>query len=172
MSAGVELAKSFLRGELRACDLPFEDSQPFADLSLTYSERNASIEAAVMELAHGSCHDLTMALADALGLPAVTVIVNGAGMPIHSGLHHNDLGLFLDANGVHTLESALAFWGSIAGACHSVQMDIEDLSSISRCDDDASAVALEDFSLIAEFAQAEKLLKSNHPSCNTVEVQI
>lgn len=71
MNLGIELAKAFMRGDLEPISEPVEDSEQFNALSATYSERSASIESAVMELAHGSCHALTLALSDALRLESV-----------------------------------------------------------------------------------------------------
>lgn len=154
MSSGIDLAQKFLAGELKAFERPIEDTQEFADLSITYSEKNSSIEAAVMELSHGSCHDLTYALADALGLKTVIAIVDEAGMPVHSGLYNDAAKLMLDANGVHTIDVAMAFWSGITRQqCAARPMELDDLYDICGSDEDAAEIALEDFSLIAEFVQ-------------------
>lgn len=154
MSSGIDLAQKFLAGELKAFERPIEDTQEFADLSITYSEKNSSIEAAVMELSHGSCHDLTYALADALGLETVIAIVDEAGMPVHSGLYNDAAKLMLDANGVHTIDGAMAFWSGITRQqCAARPMELDDLYDICGSDEDAAEIALEDFSLIAEFVQ-------------------
>jgi hypothetical protein len=154
MNPGIDLAQKFLAGELTAFELPIEDTQAFAALSETYSEKNASIQSAVMELAHGSCHDLTYALADALGLETVIAIVDETGMPVHSGLHNDAAKLMLDANGVHTIDGAVAFWSGISRQqCAARPMELDDLYDICGSDEDAAEIALEDFSLIAEFIQ-------------------
>lgn len=156
MSPAIDFAQKFLAGELTAFERPIEDSPAFAKLSEAYSEKNASIESAVMELAHGSCHDLTIGLADALSQQTVIAIVDEAGMPVHSALYNSAAQLLLDANGVHTVEGAVAFWSGITRQqCSARQMDVELIYDISGCDESAAEVALEDFSLIAEFIQKE-----------------
>jgi hypothetical protein len=156
MDQGIAFAKSFMQGDLQPFAVPVEDTDQFAVLSSAYSERNASIESAVMELAHGSCHTLTIALSEALGLSSAMVVADCAGMPVHSGLHNRELGLILDANGVHRVEDALTFWSRLAGGqCRAAPMEVDDLSSLSGCDDDDIAMALEDFGLIVDFIQAE-----------------
>lgn len=159
MSSGIDLAQRFLAGELKAFERPIEDTQEFAALSEIYSEKNASIESAVMELAHGSCHDLTIGLAEALSQETVVAIVDEAGMPVHSGLFNSAAQLILDANGVHSLEAAVAFWSGITRQkCSARLMELDDLYDISGCDEDAAEIALEDFSLIAEFVQEAFIL--------------
>lgn len=156
MGLGVEFAKKFIKGELKPFNKPIEDSEHFALLSTTHSERNASIESAVMELAHGSCHILTVALSDALDLNSALVIRDTSGMPIHSGLHNSKLGLILDANGVHKIEDALKFWGSLAKKeCYAAQIDVDDLYSLCSFDEDDAQMALDDFDLIADFIESE-----------------
>lgn len=160
MNLGIELAKAFMRGQLEPFAEPVEDSEQFIALLATYSERSASIESAVMELAHGSCHALTLALSDALGLDSALVITDAAGMPVHSGLYNTDLRLILDANGVHTIDEALNFWSRLAGGkCDATQIEVDDLYSICSCDEDEAAIVLEDFALIADFIQAEIIAK-------------
>ncbi|WP_274644566.1 hypothetical protein [Pseudomonas serbica] len=154
MSSSIDFAQKFLAGAVKSFDLPIEDTQAFAKLSETYSEKNASIESAVMELAHGSCHDLTIGLADALSQEAVIAIVDDAGMPVHSGLYNSAAQLILDANGVHTIEAAVAFWSGITRQpCSARLMEVDELYGISGCDESSAEIALEDFSIIADFIQ-------------------
>ena len=163
MSPAIDFAQKFLAGELTAFERPIEDTEAFAKLSQAYSERNSSIESAVMELAHGSCHDLTIGLADELSQQAVIAIVDETGMPVHSALYNSTAQLLLDANGVHTVERAVAFWSGITRQqCSARQMDVEQLYFISGCDESAAEVALEDFSLIAEFIQQELMPTAEH----------
>jgi hypothetical protein len=156
MSSGIDFAQKFLAGEVKAFDLPIEDTQAFAALSEAYSEKNASIESAVMELAHGSCHDLTIGLADALGQQTAMSIVDETGMVVHSGLYNSATQQMLDANGVHAIEAAVAFWSGITRqSCSARLIEVEELYDISGCDEDAAEIALEDFSLIADFIHEE-----------------
>lgn len=156
MSHGINLAQLFLAGLVRPFDLPIEDTEAFAKLSEVYSERNTSIESAVMELAHGSCHDLTIGLANALSQQTVIAIVDEVGMPVHSALYNSAAQLLLDANGVHTVEGAVKFWSGITRQqCSARQMEVEQVYFISGCDESSAEMALEDFSLIAEFIQEE-----------------
>lgn len=156
MSPAIDFAQKFLAGELTAFERPIEDTEAFAKLSEAFSEKNASIESAVMELAHGSCHDLTIGLADTLSQQTVIAIVDESGIPVHSGLYNSAAQLLLDANGVHTVEGAVAFWSGITRQrCSARQMDVEQLYFFSGCDESSAEVALEDFSLIAEFIQKE-----------------
>ena len=158
MSSAIDFAQKFLAGELSAFECPIEDTQAFARLSETYSERNASVESAVMELAHGSCHDLTIGLADALCQSTVIAIVDKAGMPVHSALYNSSAQLLLDANGVHTIAGAVAFWSGITRQqCSARQLDVEQVYCFSGCDEESAELALEDFSLIVEFIQEEIL---------------
>lgn len=155
---GLALAQSFLRGEIAPFDEPIENSDAFATLCDTYSETSANIESAVMELAHGSCHALTLALAEALGLDTVLIIRDRAGMPVHSAIHDEDEALILDANGVHRVEDALSFWSQLAGSpCRANAEDPEMLEAFYDCDEDERALAMEDFDLIAAFAQEESI---------------
>lgn len=153
--AGVALAKAFMRGEIEPFPEPIEDSERFVALSGVYSAQNAAIESAVMELAHGACHTLTTALSGALGLDSVLIITDTSGMPVHSGLYQRERGLIFDANGAHRIEDSLIFWSRLAGSkCAATEMDVDDLCSLSGCDEDEAAIALEDFDLIAGFIQS------------------
>ena len=150
-----------------AFERPIEDTEAFANLSGAYSVKNASIESAVMELAHGSCHDLTISLADALSQQTVIAIVDEAGMLVHSALYNSAAQLLLDANGVHTVDAAVAFWSGITRQqCNARQMDVEQIYHISGCDEESAEVALEDFSLIAEFIQ-EELMPAPTPALDS-----
>ena len=94
---------------------------------------------------------------------AVIAIVDETGMPVHSALYNSTAQLLLDANGVHTVERAVAFWSGITRQqCSARQMDVEQLYFISGCDESAAEVALEDFSLIAEFIQQELMPTAEH----------
>lgn len=165
MNPGIELASAFMRGELHPFAKPVEDSKPFIALAETYSERSASIESALMELAHGSCHTLTIALAEALGTDDILLISDAAGMPVHSGLHNSELGLIFDANGTHGIDASLSFWSRLAGSkCTATQLDVDDLYALSGCDEDDIAMALEDFDLVAEFIRVAILGQADqHP---------
>ena len=164
MSSGIDFAKKFLAGAVKAFDLPIEDTQAFVALSKAYSEKNASIESAVMELAHGSCHDLTIGLADALGQQTAMSIVDETGMPVHSGLYNSATQQMLDANGVHAIEASVAFWSGITRqSCSARLIEVDELYDISGCDEDAAEIALEDFSLIADFIQ-EELMPADKPA--------
>lgn len=156
MGIGIKLAEAFMCGEIKSFATPLEDSQQFLALSESYTDKSASIESAVMELAHGSCHTLTIALSDALGIDTALVIEDSIGMPVHSALHNGELDLILDANGAHKIEDALSFWSSLAGSkCTARTMEIDRIYELCDCDDDQAAMALEDFDLIAEFIQDE-----------------
>ncbi|MBI6727339.1 hypothetical protein YA0089_27365 [Pseudomonas viridiflava] len=154
------LARSFLAGHILPFASPIENSESFIALSGSYNERNASVEAAVMELAHGSCHVLTMALAQALEVSEIMVITN-CGIPVHSGLFEPDRQTLLDANGVHSIESAVDFWSGIVRApCTATLMPIEDLLPFSSCEDLDFHSALKDFDVIAQFAYHEGLISA------------
>lgn len=158
---GLALAQSFLRGEIAPFDDPIENSAAFAALCDTYSERSANIESAVMELAHGSCHALTLALVAEFELETVLVIRDRAGKPVHSAIHNPDEMLILDANGVHSIEDDLAFWSQLTGQiCTASVEEAEMIEAIYSCDEDEMALALEDFDMIAEFAQNEIISKT------------
>lgn len=153
---GLAFAQAFLRGDIAPFDGPIENSQAFVDLVDKWSERGATIESAVMELAHGSCHALTLALATKLDLETIAVIRGAGGMPVHSAIHDPAESLILDANGVHRIEDALAFWESLAGGrCTISYEEPEMLAAFYDCDEDEQNIALEDFNVIAEFATQE-----------------
>lgn len=156
-SVGLTFAKAFIAGEILPFPCPIEDSKPFLALVEAHSERNASIESAVMELAHGSCHDLSVGLANALNLSHVMVIID-SGFPVHSGLYDEERQFLLDANGVHTLDDALRFWsGIVKRPCSALLMEIYDLLAFSGSDEDAESIALEDFCIVAQFIYDEGL---------------
>lgn len=158
MTSAIDFAKKFLSGELTAFEHPIEDTEAFAQLSATYSERNSSIDSAVMELAHGSCHELTFALADALNQSFVIAIVDEVGMPVHSGLYNSAVQLMLDANGVHTVVKAVEFWSGITRQqCSAKQIEIDQIYYLSGCDESMAEQALEDFSLIVDFIEKDLL---------------
>jgi hypothetical protein len=155
MTVGIDLAQSFMRGELKAFEQPIENSKPFAQLSWG-CDQSVALESAVMELAHGSCHDLTLGLAEALGLEQVALISTVSGIPMHSALLNPERGLLLDANGVHTVDEAQAFWGRLAGEpCVMREVIRAHLSALSTFDEDAASLALEDFELVANFIRTE-----------------
>ncbi|MDU8351082.1 hypothetical protein RYA05_04130 [Pseudomonas syringae pv. actinidiae] len=157
---GLAFANAFLAGKVQPFAYPVEDSKPFHALASSYSERNSAVESAVMELAHGSCHALTVALAKALDVRRVVVITDN-GLPIHSGLFDPVRQLILDANGVHSVAGAEAFWsGVVRNACKAREMIIDDLLSYSGCDESDAALALEDFDLIAQFIYDEHLISA------------
>lgn len=152
---GLALARAFMAGEILPFPCPIEDSEPFKALSEAYGERNSSIEAAVMELAHGSCHALSVGLANALNLTHVMVILD-SGFPVHSGLYDEERQFLLDANGVHTMDDALLFWsGIVKRPCSALVMEIYDLLAFSGSDEDAECIALEDFCIVAQFIYDE-----------------
>lgn len=178
MSPAIDFARKFLSGELNAFEQSIEDSEAFAQLSTTYSERNSSIESAVMELAHGSCHELTFALADALNQSIVIAIVDEAGMPVHSGLYNSTAQLVLDANGVHTVASSVEFWsGIVRQQCSARQMDVDQIYYLSGCDESLAEEALENFSLIVDFIETDLLVppsakvKGRSPSSEKSAIQ-
>lgn len=161
MTPAIEFAKKFLSGELTAFERPVEDTEAFAQLSTAYSERSSSIESAVMELAHGSCHALTFALADALNQSLVIAIVDETGIPVHSGLFNSAAHLMLDANGVHTVDSSVEFWSKISRQqCSARQMETDQIYYLSGCDESMAEQALEDFSLIVDFIATDLLMPS------------
>lgn len=156
MSSALKFAKKFLAGELVAFKQPIEYTEAFSQLSDSYSPRNSFIESAVMDLCHGSCHELTFALADALSQSIVIAIVDEAGMPVHSGLYNSAAQLVLDGNGVHTVAGSVVFWNRITRQqCSARLMDVEQIYNLSSCDESSAERALEDFSLIVDFIETD-----------------
>jgi hypothetical protein len=154
MHPSILFAKAFLDGKVSAFPCPIEDMDAFAELNQTYSAENADIESAVMEYAHGSCHALTLALAEALQVDQVMVLRSGSGLPVHSGLLCHRGNLMLDANGVHRLEDAHAFWARLANEPLSVElMPLSHLVFFYSADEDEMAMALEAFECIHSFIE-------------------
>jgi len=152
MQQSILFAKAFLDGKLQAFPEPIEDMDAFSSLSETYSAENADIESAVMEFAHGSCHLLTLALAEKLEVEQVMVWRDPAGMPVHSALFCEPLCLVLDANGVHHLKDCTSFWSRLAGDPLRAELTpVERLAFFYGADDDGMEQALEAFSEIHRF---------------------
>lgn len=155
--SGIALAETFLRGDMPTFNEPLE-AVPDA---LAHSD----IEGCVMMLAHGDCHDLSIALADAVGVKEVGVVVDKAGIPIHSGLLNEATDQLLDANGVHRTADVLAFWSPLAeGPCKLITMDVEDMCFYSQPDDDTADHVLSHFALIADYVEShlDHLISSHH----------
>ncbi|CAM3784455.1 hypothetical protein VRRI112168_00285 [Vreelandella rituensis] len=147
--AGLDFARAFLRGEIAPFAEPLEHSDSFSD-ALNSPEGN-DLESCIMGLAHGDCHSLTAALADRLDVENVVMIrTAGGGAPVHSGLHHPERGLLLDANGVHRVEDACRFWSVIGGEpCKAVPTTTDGFCS--NYDEEDADYALSHFAIIAAF---------------------
>jgi hypothetical protein len=152
MHPSILFAKTFLNGKVSAFPCPIEDMDAFAELSQTYSPDNADIEAAVMEYAHGSCHALTLALAEAMQVDKVIVLRSAANLPVHSGLLCEQRNLILDANGVHRLEDAHVFWTRLANEPLALErLPLSHLVFFYSPDEDEMEMALEAFARIQGF---------------------
>ncbi len=168
ISTGISFAQAFMRGEIEPFAEAIEDSDALAEAVDEGSEEAAFIESAVMELGHGACHALTLALVKELKLETVVVIRGAGGMPVHSAIHDPSRELILDANGVHDMEDAIAFWEDVTGErCTYSYEDPDMLEAFYDCDEDEMALAIEDFGIIAEFAKEEILseeIETSSPS--------
>lgn len=154
MHRSILFAKAFISGKLNAFPEPIEDMDAFAALSQHYSPENADIEGAVMEFAHGSCHLLTLALAETLEVDQVMIFRDPAGLPVHSGLYCPQRDLLLDANGIHHLSNCLTFWVQLAGSPLTAKLvPAEQLAFFFSPDEDDIAWALESFASIHRFIE-------------------
>lgn len=150
----MQFVKDFLSGRVAPFETPIEDTDAFVELSSMSTERSANIESAVMELAHGSCHALSIALSLGNEETPILVLVNPAGLPIHSGLYNQSRDLVLDANGVHRTEQLVAFWSRIAREpLQQKIMKVEELMFFYDVDDDEIDITLEDFGYVIDFIE-------------------
>ena len=146
-----KLCDLFLKNELRCFKKELENSDVFFSSTTQYTTFGASLESAVMELCHGSCHELTIGLSELLGTEKIVLITDGAGFPIHSALL-NDEGFILDSNGIHKIEDALIFWKSIIKeTCKYTIENVEFLHLFAGSDDSVIYDTLIDFELVAKF---------------------
>lgn len=154
MHPSILFAKAFIEGKVSAFPSPIEDMDAFAELSQICSAENMDIESSVMEYAHGSCHALTLALAEAIQVDQVMVWRSADGLPVHSGLWCQSRSLILDANGVHRLEDAHAFWAQLAGEPLTAEVvPLSHLVFFYSIDEDEVALALEAFESIFDFIE-------------------
>lgn len=141
----------FLKGRISPFQLELENSDVFIDLSQEFSEKSAMIESCVMELCHGSCHELTIGLADLFDIEKCALITTDSGFPIHSALFKDNL--FLDGNGIHSEKNMLSFWQNIVKEkCKIKIIEIEDLHVFAGHDEDSIQMTIEDFEIVAGFA--------------------
>lgn len=146
-----QLCDLFLKNELHSFKKELENSEVFIAAVSQYTDFGSSLESAVMELCHGSCHELTIILAELLEIKQIMLITDVHGFPIHSALWNGE-DLILDANGVHTIETALNFWTDLVKEkCESKVVSVKRLVVFAGCDEELVANALEDFEIVAKF---------------------
>src|SRR5690606_24733511 len=108
--ACIGFAKRFLQESIPPFSSPIEYMDVFHDVIDQSTEASANLESAVMGLCHGNCHSLTVALASALNQPTVILFSHNEEIAIHSALYNQSENTVLDANGIHTIDDAQAFW--------------------------------------------------------------
>lgn len=144
------LVSEFIEDRISPFKKELENSTVFLNMLHEQSEMSATIESAVMELCHGSCHQLTIGLADLFEIQECLLITTEVGIPIHSALLNKNK--ILDGNGIHEIENSLKFWSSITREkCIYRIIEIEELCGFIGFDEESYQMAVEDFEYIAEF---------------------
>lgn len=144
------LIDQFIQNRIKAFKIEIENSDLFINLAMENSEKSATIESCVMELCHGSCHYLTIGLADLFEIKKCALITTESGFPVHSALISN--GLFLDGNGVHDEQNVLSFWeGVVKEKCKFKIIEIEELCVFAGYEEDSVQMVIEDFEIVANF---------------------
>lgn len=146
-----QLCDLFLKNELHSFKKELENSGIFIAAVSQYTEFGSSLESAVMELSHGSCHELTITLAELLEIKQIMLITDVHGFPIHSALWNGE-NLILDANGVHTIEKALSFWTKLINEkCESKVVSVKRLVVFAGYDEDIMNDVLDNFEIVSKF---------------------
>jgi hypothetical protein len=146
-----QLCDLFLKNELHSFKKELENSEVFIAAVSQYTEFGSSLESAVMELCHGSCHELTIILAELLEIKQIMLITDVHGFPIHSALWNGE-DLILDANGVHTIETALNFWTDLVKEkCESKVVSVKRLVVFAGYDEDVMNDVLDNFEIVSKF---------------------
>lgn len=77
------------------------------------SEGNFDAKSAIMQFAHGDCHDLTWALHEKYGVKMVAIVGEKSGMPVHSCVLIDD-NTTLDAYGINSLETTVKRYSKLS----------------------------------------------------------
>jgi len=88
-----------------------KDLEPL--LMQLYNEGNYDAESAIMQFAHGDCHDLTWALHEKYGSKMVAIVGKNSGIPIHSCILIND-NTTLDGYGINSLEDTVRRYSKLS----------------------------------------------------------
>lgn len=151
-SARIEFLRRFFDGRIKPFSCEIENMDVFFEHKDDVSPSGITIEDAVMEYAHGSCHMLSIALAEEMGVNELMVFTDKSGMPVHSALYSGDNGFILDANGVHRLDDAKKYWECLAGYKLNYSLKtIQDLAFFCEPSEDEIEDALDAFTCIHSF---------------------